>query len=193
VHGVTPATILLLHSAYGLRPAVLEAAGILDRAGHRVIVPDLYGTPVASPAEGLALRDRIGLPELQARARRAAPEDGTRLVYAGFSLGAWLAQQLANDDPDARGLLMLHGLSEPPRQRRARTLPVQLHLARVDVQQMSELRLWQARVQVSGHTLEMHVYPNTAHLFTDSGHPDHDLEAADLVWRRSLAFLVATS
>lgn len=193
MHEVTPATVLLLHSAYGLRPAVLEAAGILDRAGHHVIVPDLYGTPVASPADGLALRDRIGLPELHARARRAAHGEGPRLVYAGFSLGAWLAQQLANDDPKACGLLMLHGLSEPPRQRRARPLPVQLHLAHVDVRQLPQLRLWQAGVRVTGHALETYVYPNTAHLFTDSGHPDHSPAAADLAWRRSLAFLAAVS
>jgi dienelactone hydrolase len=193
VRGVTPATILLLHSAYGLRPAVLDAARILDHAGHRVVVPDLYGLPVASPADGLALRDRIGLPELHARARRAAPGAGARLVYAGFSLGAWLAQQLANDDPSARGLLMLHGMSAPPRQRRARPLPVQLHLAHVDVRQLPELRLWQAGVRVTGHILETHVYPNTAHLFTDSGHPDHNPAAAALAWRRALAFLAATS
>lgn len=182
-----------MHSAYGLRPAVLNAARMMDDAGHRVIVPDLYGTPVASPAEGLALRDRIGLPELHARARRAAKGLDTRLVYAGFSLGAWLAQQLANDDPQARGLLMLHGLSEPPRQRRARPLPVQVHLAQVDIRQLPQLRLWQAGLQVTGHSLELHVYPNAAHLFTDSDHPDHNPAATGLAWRRSLAFLEATT
>jgi dienelactone hydrolase len=176
-----------------MKPAVLDAAGILERAGHRVIVPDLYGTPVASPAEGLALRDRIGLPELHSRARRAAHGVGTRLVYAGFSLGAYLAQQLANDDPTARGLLMLHGLSSPPERRRTRPLPAQLHLADEDVRQMPGLRVWQAGLRVTGHTLQTHVYPNTAHLFTDTSHPDHNAAAAELAWRRSLAFLAATS
>ncbi len=36
------ACVVLLHSAYGLRPAVLDAADRLRRAGHQVDTPDLY-------------------------------------------------------------------------------------------------------------------------------------------------------
>ncbi|MBB5933498.1 dienelactone hydrolase [Streptomyces zagrosensis] len=37
-----PSTIVLFHSAYGLRPAVHTAAERLRAAGHEVHLPDLY-------------------------------------------------------------------------------------------------------------------------------------------------------
>ncbi|MBV9026707.1 MAG: dienelactone hydrolase family protein [Streptomycetaceae bacterium] len=190
--GQTGLTVLLMHSAYGLRPPVLDAARTLERHGHRVIVPDLYyGTPVASPEGGLALRDRIGLPELLSRARRESQAMGARRVYAGFSLGAWLAQQLANNDPDAAGLLLLHGLSAPPGRPRDRPLPVQLHLGSQDVSHMPWLRDWQVSVRRTGHLLQTYIYPDTAHLFTDTHHSDHSAAATAAAWQRSLSFLAA--
>jgi dienelactone hydrolase len=192
--GQSGLTVLLMHSAYGLRPPVLDAARTLERHGHRVLVPDLYdGTPVASPEDGLALRDRIGMPELLDRARQAAQEMGTqeRRVYAGFSLGAWLAQQLANNDPDAAGLLLLHGLSAPPERPRDRPLPVQLHLGSQDVAQLPWLRDWQIAVRRTGHLLQTYIYPDTAHLFTDTHHSDHSPAATATAWQRSLSFLAA--
>ena len=38
-------------------------------------------------------------------------------------------------------------------------------------------------------TVELHLYPGDAHLFTDSTTADHDAEAAALVVERTLAFL----
>jgi dienelactone hydrolase len=187
-------TVLLMHSAYGLRPPVWDAARTLERHGHRVLVPNLYnGTAVASPEDGLALRDRIGMPELLSRARQASQAMGTqeRRVYAGFSLGAWLAQQLANNDPDAAGLLLLHGLSSPPGRPRGRPLPVQLHLGSQDVAQLPWLRDWQVGVRRTGHLLQTYIYPDTAHLFTDTHHSDHSPAATATAWQRSLSFLTA--
>ncbi|MFD0473567.1 hypothetical protein ACFQ0B_38880 [Nonomuraea thailandensis] len=81
------ARVLLLHSMYGLRPAVHQAADRLRAAGHEVHVPDLYGGRVAGTAEeGIAIKEEIGRDELLKRAvAAAAPLSDERLVYAGFS------------------------------------------------------------------------------------------------------------
>lgn len=97
-------TIVLFHSAYGPRPAVHSAADRLRAAGHEVVVPDLYDGRVADTMEaGLAVRDEIGNEELLRRAVvAAAPYSEQGLVYAGFSLGGALAQNVALGDEKAR-------------------------------------------------------------------------------------------
>lgn len=67
------AQILLLHSAYGLRPAVTAAADRLRAAGHTVHVPDLYDGEVFEDIEaGLAYHEQVGTDELLRRAIGAA-------------------------------------------------------------------------------------------------------------------------
>jgi len=93
------ANVILFHSAYGLRPAALEAAEWLRRAGHRVQSPDLYEGLVASTVEdACALRDRFGREEPLRRARAAVYRAPPGTVLAGFSLGASLALRVAAND-----------------------------------------------------------------------------------------------
>ena len=106
--------IMLFHSTYGLRPAVRAAADRLRAAGHEVWTPDLFeGRTFETVEEGMALKEEIGKDELLKRAvLAAAPYSERGLVYAGFSLGASIAQTLALGDEKARGLLLLHGTSD---------------------------------------------------------------------------------
>jgi dienelactone hydrolase len=180
-------TIRLLHSMYGLRPAVLDAAGRLRATGHEVVAPDLYdGRTADDPEGGMRLMDEIGWVELRARAAAAAePHAGDRLVYAGFSLGAGLAQELAFEDGRAAGLLLMHAGD-------AKTggLRVQLHIADPDPFETPEVvEEWHAGMRHAGAEAEVFRYPGAGHLFTDPSLPDHDGEAADAAWERAVAFL----
>jgi dienelactone hydrolase len=184
--------IMLFHSVHGLRPAVTAAAERLEAAGHRVRTPDLYdGRTFESVEDGRAYKDGIGQEELLRRAIAAAgPHSDGGLVYAGFSLGAAIAQNLALGDEKARGLLLLHGTSDLPQDATADGLPVQLHVADPDVFEPHDwLTAWYLQMQRAGADVEVHHYPGAGHLFTDPGLPDHDAEAADRTWRVALAFL----
>ncbi|WP_329563380.1 dienelactone hydrolase family protein [Kitasatospora sp. NBC_01266] len=187
------AQILLLHSAYGLRPAVTEAAERLRAAGHTVHLPDLYDGKVFEDVEaGLEYRERIGTDELLRRAVGAAAPlltPGTRLVYAGLSLGGALAQNLALADEHALGLLLLHGTSDV-RDDAVVEIPVQLHVAEPDPFETEDwLNAWYLRMRKAGAEVEVHRYRGAGHLFTDPGLADYDAEASDAAWAASLAFL----
>jgi dienelactone hydrolase len=165
------ARILLLHSTYGLRPAVRDAAERLRAAGHEVHVPDLFdGRTAESAEEGQAIRDGIGNDELLRRAvTAAAPCSENGLVYAGFSLGGALAQNLALADEKARGLLLFHGTSDLRDEAVAADLPVQLHVAEPDPFETEDwLNAWYLRMRRAG------------------------AEAADRAWASALAFLTET-
>ncbi|GAA1153151.1 dienelactone hydrolase family protein [Streptomyces javensis] len=187
-------TIVLFHSAYGLRPAVHEAADRLRAAGHEVVVPDLYEGETAETVEdGMVIKERIGRDELLRRAvTAAAPYSDRGLVYAGFSLGGSLAQNLALADDKARGLLLLHGTSDIADDAAADDLPVQLHVADPDPFEPHDwLNAWYLRMRRAGADVEVFRYGGAGHVFTDPELPDYDKEAAEATWRVALGFLAS--
>ncbi|MFE2039667.1 dienelactone hydrolase family protein [Streptomyces sp. NPDC059477] len=184
--------IVLFHSAYGLRPAVRDAAERLRAAGHEVLVPDLFeGRTFDTVEEGMAAQAGIGKDELLKRAvLAAAPYSGAGLVYAGFSLGASLAQTLALGDEKARGLLLVHGTSDLAPNASVDGLPVQLHVAEPDPFETDDwLSAWYLQMGRAGADVEVYRYAGAGHLYTDPGLPDHDEEAAEATWRVALGFL----
>ena len=184
-------TIVLFHSAYGLRPAVHTAADRLRAQGHTVHVPDLYdGRTAEGIEEGLRIREEIGRDELLRRAvAAAAPYSGSGLVYAGFSLGGSIAQNLALGDEKARGLLLLHGTSDIADDA-ATGIPVQLHVAEPDPFEPDDwLNAWYLRMRKAGADVEIHRYRGAGHLYTDPELADWDEEAAERTWSVALDFL----
>jgi dienelactone hydrolase len=185
------ARILLLHSMYGLRPAVQDAAELLRSAGHEVYVPDLYdGRVVDDPEAGIEIKEEIGRDELLRRAvAAAAPHVDHGLVYAGLSLGGALAQTLALADGKARGLLLMHGTSDMADDA-ATEIPVQLHVADPDTYEPVDwLNAWYLRMRRAGADVEIFRYRGAGHLFTDPDLPDHDPESAERAWAIAMDFL----
>jgi dienelactone hydrolase len=181
--------MVLFHSVYGLRPAVADGASRLRKAGHEVLVPDLYEGRVAETVEvGRGLRDEIGVPELLGRAAAAAREAPAGTVYAGFSMGAAIADHLARLDPHAGGLVLLHSFGDFE----AQTQPAcraQAHVAAGDpfISEEDEA----AWLKAYGPLATSYVYSGGGHLYTDPGLPDYDAQAAELTWQRVLALLAA--
>jgi dienelactone hydrolase len=189
------AQIVLFHSAYGLRPAVHAAAERLRAAGHTVHTPDLFdGRTFDDIEEGLAYQEELGgSEELLRRAVGAvAPLSEGGLVYAGFSLGGSLAQNLALADEKARGLLLLHGTSDL-REDAATDIPVQLHVAEPDPFETEDwLNAWYLRMRKAGADVEVHRYRGAGHVFTDPELADYDAQAAERTWTVALDFLAET-
>ena len=184
-------TIVLFHSTYGLRPAVQTAAARLRAAGHEVVVPDLFdGRTADNVTDGRAIKDEIGQEELLRRAvTAAAPYSERAVVYAGFSLGGAIAQNLALADERARGLLLLHGTSDIADDA-ATDIPVQLHVAEPDPFEPDDwLNAWYLRMRRAGADVEVHRYRGAGHLYTDPDLPDWDEEAAERTWSTALSFL----
>lgn len=182
--------VVLFHSVYGLRPAVLAAADRLRAAGHHVVTPDLYGEPaVATIEEGFALLERIGEPAVMGRARAALLEAPPDAVLAGFSMGAAVAGALLSERREAAALLLLHSAGGAPEAVRP-GLPVQLHMADPDEYPPEpELSRWQRAMSGAGADLSVHRYPGVGHLYTDPDLPEHDSAATTQTWERALAFL----
>jgi dienelactone hydrolase len=186
--------VVLFHSAYGLRPAVLDWADKLRAAGHRVHTPDLYDGQVFDNLEdALAARDAIGVPELMRRAGAAVADLPERVVYAGFSMGASAAEHLAVTRAGAVGAILMHGVI-PLELAGAETWPsgvdVEIDYAEKDpLVDAAVVAAVAEAVRAAGASAAVHTYPGSGHLFADAALPEYDAAAAARMLQASLEFL----
>jgi dienelactone hydrolase len=183
--------VVLYHHVQGLTEGVLSFADELRQAGHIVHTPDLFdGRTFATIEEGIAFAREAGFGELAERGVAAAKEISPDVVYAGFSFGVMVAQQLAQTRPGARGALLMYSclpISEFG-DRWPTGVPVQVHGKEEDPFFAEDLEAAQALV-ASTDQAELFLYPGEEHLFADSSLPAYDPAAAALLTKRVLEFL----
>ncbi len=183
--------VVLYHHVQGLTDGVRSFADELRRAGHTVHTPDLFGgRKFDTIGDGIAFARQAGFDALARRGVAAAEGFGPHVVYAGFSFGVMIAQQLAQTRPGARGALLMYSclpVSEfgdvwPEK------VPVQVHGKEADPFFAEDLNAARELV-ASTDQAELFLYPGEQHLFADSSLPDYDAGAAALLTERVLAFL----
>jgi dienelactone hydrolase len=188
------AELVLFHHAQGLTPGVESFADTLRQAGHTVHTPDVYeGRTYDTLDDGLAYAKQVGFGTLRDRGLAAVDGLSTELVYAGFSLGAMPAQQLAQTRTGARGALLFHGCA-PASEFGASwpaAVPVQVHGMDADpffAEEDGDLGAARALAD-SVEEAELFLYPGKEHLFADASLPSYDEPAAALLTQRVLDFL----
>jgi dienelactone hydrolase len=183
--------VVLYHHVQGLTDGVRSFAETLRKAGHRVHTPDLFDARTFDTIEeGMAFAREAGFGALAERGVAAAEAIDSEAVYAGFSFGVVVAQQLAQTRPDARGALLMYSclpVSEfgevwPD------GVPVQVHGKAADPFFAEDIEAAQALVD-STDQAELFLYPGEEHLFADPSLPAYDAASAALLTERVLAFL----
>ena len=185
------ATVLLFHHAQGQTPGFLTFADDLRAAGHTIHAPDLYdGRTFGDLREGVAYALQVGFPEIIRRGADAAQGLPADIVYAGFSLGVMPAQALAQTRPGARGALFFHGCVSPSEFGTSwpEAVPLEIHMMDADEWTGEDRAAAEALVETMP-TVELFLYPGSAHLFADPSLGDYHAQAAALLKERTLAFL----
>jgi dienelactone hydrolase len=185
--------VVLYHHIQGLTEGVQSFAEELRRAGHTVHAPDLFdGRRFDTIEEGMAFARETGFGTLAERGVAAAQGIKPGAVYAGFSFGVMVAQQLAQTRPGARGALLMYSCLPVSEFGDAwpEGVPVQVHGKDADPFFEEDLEAARALVD-SSECAELFLYPGAEHLFADSSLPAYDAGAAALLTERVLAFLDA--
>jgi dienelactone hydrolase len=189
------AEVLVFHHAQGVTPGITAFADELRAAGHTVHVPDLFdGRTFGSIDEGMAFIKAEGFDTLRERGVRTADDLRGDLVYAGFSFGETIAQQLAQTRLGARGALLFYSCipitGEWAFGPWPEGVPVQIHGADHDPIFVDEGDIAAAReIVASVDDAELFLYPGDQHYFADSSLPSYDAEATRLLMTRVLDFL----
>lgn len=184
------ANILLFHHAQGLTEGMIAFTNALRAEGHQVTMPDLYdGHTFSTLDEGLTYAKSVGFGALASAGVAAAESLPNEIVYGGFSLGVMPAQQLAQQRPGARGLLLYHGAA--PLTEFGESWPegvaFQAHVKQGD--ELGDVDVLEDLANQSNG--ELFIYEGGTHLFTDSSLDVYDQEATKQVVARTLTFLSA--
>jgi len=185
--------VVLYHHVQGLTEGVRSFADTLRKAGHTVHAPDLFeGRTFDTIDEGMAFAGEAGFGVLAERGLVAAEPIDPEVVYAGFSFGVMVAQQLAQTRPGARGALLMYSCLPVSEFGDAwpEGVPVQVHGKDGDPFFAEDIDAARALV-ASTNQAELFVYPGEEHLFADSSLPAYDAASATLLTERVLAFLDA--
>jgi dienelactone hydrolase len=185
--------VVLYHHVQGLTEGVRSFADELRQAGHTVHTPDLFdGHRFDTIEEGMAFAGGAGFGALAERGVAAAQRSNPEAVYAGYSFGVMVAQQLAQTRPGVRGAVLMYSCLPVSEFGDAWPVgvPVQVHGKDGDPFFAEDLEAAQALVD-STDQAELFLYPGAEHLFADSSLPAYDAAAAALLTERVLAFLDA--
>jgi dienelactone hydrolase len=142
-------------------------------AGVRRHTPDLFdGRTFDTIDDGLAFAREAGFGALAERGVAAAEGIRPEAVYAGFSFGVMVAQQLAQTRPGARGALLMYSCLPVSEFGDAwpEDVPAQVHGKDADPFFLEDLEAAQALVD-STDRAELFLYPGEEHLFADSSLP----------------------
>src|SRR5438046_497919 len=161
--------VVLYHHVDGLTDGIRAFADDLRQAGHTVHTPDLFkGRTFNTIEEGMAFARQAGFGALADRGAAAAQAIRPEVIYAGFSFGVMVAQQLAQTRPGARGALLMYSCLPVSEFGDAwpEGVPVQVHGKEADPFFAEDLEAAQALV-ASTDQAELFLYSGKEHLFAD--------------------------
>jgi carboxymethylenebutenolidase len=198
------AAIVVIQEIFGVNGVMRAIADDLAGEGYLAICPDLFwriepGIELTDRSEGKwkrafelyqAFNVDLGVRDIAATVAHAATLPGISgsVGAVGFCLGGLLAF-LTAARTDARATACFYGIGiEAHAQEDTRAKPVMLHVAEKDqfVPPPAQQALIAALEDRPGITI--HSYPGCDHAFARKGAEHYDAAAADLAWRRTLAF-----
>lgn len=192
--------VVVCHSWWGRTPFFIELCERLAADGFVTIAPDLYDGLLATDIEHAERLARALPPDAPQRRLHAALDllvrhestSTSEVGVVGCSLGGAHAILLAALRPDeVRAVVTFYGTTDVNLDgTRADFLG---HFVDDDEYEPEELVLaLKEQVESAGRVAEFHTYPGAQHWFFEPNRPEaHDAVAADLAYRRTVAFLGA--
>ena len=193
------ATVMVIHENRGLNDHTRDVARRVALAGYRAVAVDFLSPVGGTPANEDAARDAIGKLDLGAATAAGVAmidelEDrkgGNGKVGAvGFCWGGGFVNRLAvaaGDKLDAG--VVYYGPAPDPSEAAKVQAPLAIHLAGLDERVNRTAFPWITALRQAGKTVRFYLYEGVNHAFNnDTSAERYNKAAADLAWRRTLAF-----
>ena len=190
--------ILVVHENRGLNPHIEDVARRIALENYVAFAPDAL-TPLGGyPGDEDKARELFAKLD-QARTREdflaalavleKRPECTGKVGTVGFCWGGAMVNFLATRAPELAAAVPFYG-SQPPAEEVARIkAPLLIHYAESDERINAGIPAFERALQASKVTYQLFTYPGTQHGFNNDTTPRYDKAAADLAWKRTLAFL----
>ena len=183
------ATVMVIHENRGLNDHTRDVARRVALAGYRAVAVDFLSPVGGTPANEDAARDAIGKLDLGKSVNDAVAmldelaksSRGGKVGAVGFCWGG------DGDKLDAG--VVYYGPAPDPSEAAKVQAPLAIHLAGLDERVNRTAFPWITALRQAGKTVRFYLYEGVNHAFNnDTSAERYNKAAADLAWRRTLAF-----
>ena len=192
-------TVIVVHENRGLNAHIRDVARRVALEGFVALAPDFLSPVGGTPADEEKAREMFNeLEPAQTVANGVATVEflkghasGTGKVGAvGFCWGGGTVNTLATAAPDLAAAVAYYGAQpKDPEQIAKIKAALLLHYAGEDQRINAGIDAYKAALEAAGKEFTIHMYEGAQHAFNnDTSEARYNKEAADLAWRRTVAF-----
>ena len=191
-------TVLVIHENRGLNEHIRDVARRVALAGYRAVAPDMLSPGGGTPANEDSARDMIGKLDMAKSIADAVgivdelakSSRGGKVGAVGFCWGGGFVNRLA---VAAGGKLAAavpyYGPAPDPSEALKVQAAMEFHNAGLDDRVNATSFPWITALRNAGKTVKFFLYDGVNHAFNnDTSAERYDKAAADLAWKRTLAF-----
>ena len=192
------ATVLVIHENRGLNDHIRDVARRLGVAGYHAVAVDFLSPSGGTPSNEDAARDAIGKLDLNKSVSDAVAmlnelaksSRGGKVGAVGFCWGGGFVNRLAVAAGDKLSAgVSFYGPAPAPSEAAKVQSPLAIHLAGLDDRVNGTGFPWVTALREAGKTVTFYLYDGVNHAFhNDTSAQRYDEAAADLAWKRTLAF-----
>jgi carboxymethylenebutenolidase len=192
------ATVVVIHENRGLNDHIRDVARRLAVAGYRAVAPDMLSLMGGTPSNEDAARDAIGKLDVGKSVSDAVAfvaelkksSRGGKIGVVGFCWGGAFVNRLAvAAGSELNAAVPYYGPAPDPAEATKVGAPMLIHDAGLDDRVNATSFPWVEALRKSGKTVKFYLYPGVNHAFNnDTSAERYNKEAADLAWKRTLAF-----
>lgn len=191
--------VIVIHENKGLNPHIEDVNRRIALEGFLAIAPDalstLGGTP-KDPNEGRALIKKLDKQSTLNNYAAAAKYLKTHAMstgkvgVVGFCWGGAMANQLAVNVPDLNAAVPYYGRQPASEDVSRIKAPLLLHYGGLDERINKGIPSFEAALKKEAVDYSLYIYPGAKHAFNNDTNPErYNKEAAQLAWKRTIAFL----
>jgi carboxymethylenebutenolidase len=195
--------VMVIHENRGLNDHIRDVTRRLALAGFYAAAPDFLSPSGGTPRNEDAARDAIGKLDLAQAAAAAVAivgemkarlDGGPKVGAVGFCWGGGFVNRLAvaaGSKLDAG--VVYYGPAPAPSEAVRVEAPLLIHHAGRDARVAQTLWPWVTALRAAGKRVTYHNYEDAEHAFNnDTSTERYNKAAADLAWKRTLAFFRRT-
>jgi len=190
-------TVLVVHENRGLNPHIEDVARRIALENFIAFAPDALFPLGGYPGDEDKARELFQkLDQSKTHADFIAavdylkklPQGTGKVGVVGFCYGGGVANFLATRVPDLAAAVPFYG--NPPAVEEAAKIkaPLLLQFAETDERINAAWPASEAALKAAGVNYQAYIYPGTQHGFNNDTTPRYNKEAADLAWKRTIAF-----
>lgn len=189
--------IVVVHENRGLNPYIEDVGRRAALEGFISLAPDAL-----TPLGGYPGNDDDGRTLQRQRDRNEMLEDfiaaynylknhedcNGKVGVVGFCFGGWISNMMAVKVPDLAAAVPFYGGQPDDEDVEKINAPLQIHYAELDQRVNEGWSDYEAKLKELDKAYEVHFYPEANHGFHNNTTPRFDEAAADLAWKRTIAF-----